>query len=804
MHLTTPLLALGLALIDLSSGQNLTVAQVANLEHYWSYGRSAPYYPTPQTSGRGEWSTAYAKAKAFVGQMTDFEKNNITYGQASTTGCSGVSGTVPRLGFPGLCLADSGNGVRGTDGVNGYPAGLHAGASWNQDLAYDRALYMGEEFKNKGVSVALGPVVGPLGKLARGGRNWEGFSNDPYLSGKLVYESVLGLEKNVMSCVKHFIGNEQETNRIPPALIRGAQNQSLSTNIDPKTEHELYVWPFQDAIRAGAASVMCSYSKFNNSYGCQNSYNMNGVLKGELGFQGFVVSDWGAQRTGIASANSGLDMAMPGSTYWQNGNLSQAVANGTVDQSRLDDMATRIIATWYRLEELNSPAFENPGFGLPASLLEPHTLVDARNPDSADTILQIAVEGHVLVKNVNNTLPLNKPKFLSLFGYDGVASTRNTPTTATKWGFGLDNTHVYPNGTFWSDAFLFSTFLSSQPAGTTGPGVALNGTMITGGGSGATTPAYIDAPYDAFQRQAYQDRTLLAWNFADFNVTVDRASDHCIVFINAQSSEGWDRPELADADSDSLVEIVASQCSSTIVVLHHAGVRLIDRWIENPNITAVIYGHLPGQDSGRALVEIMYGTQSPSGRLPYTVAKRDADYGKLLAPVLPVGVDYYTQDNFTEGVYIDYKHFIAQNITPRYEFGFGLTYTTFSYASLGVSRSYANTQYLAPNSTFAEGGLTSLWETIATVTFDVTNTGPVAAAEVAQLYVGIPGGPQKVLRGFGKKLLQPGETGNFSFELNRRDLSEWTSQGWALQKGTYKLYVGKSVLDICLTSELTI
>ncbi|KAK3629134.1 hypothetical protein LTR56_018255 [Elasticomyces elasticus] len=157
MHLTTPLLALGLALIELSSGQNLSVAQVANLEHYWSYGRSAPYYPTPQTSGWGEWSTAYAKAKALVGQMTDFEKNNITYGQASTT--------------------DSGNGVRGTDGVNGYPAGLHAGASWNQDLAYDRALYMGEEFKNKGVSVALGPVVGPLGKLARGGRNWEGFSN---------------------------------------------------------------------------------------------------------------------------------------------------------------------------------------------------------------------------------------------------------------------------------------------------------------------------------------------------------------------------------------------------------------------------------------------------------------------------------------------------------------------------------------------------------------------------------------------------------------------------------------------------
>lgn len=140
MRFTTQLLAVGLALIEFTSGQALTTAELANLEHYWSYGRSAPVYPTPQTSGLGEWSTAYAKAKQLVAQMTNYEKNNITYGQTSTTGCSGVSGTVPRLGFPGLCLQDSGNGVRGTDGVNGYPSGVHVGASWNEDLAYDRAL----------------------------------------------------------------------------------------------------------------------------------------------------------------------------------------------------------------------------------------------------------------------------------------------------------------------------------------------------------------------------------------------------------------------------------------------------------------------------------------------------------------------------------------------------------------------------------------------------------------------------------------------------------------------------------------
>lgn len=134
-----------------------------------------------------------------------------------------------------------------------------------------------------------------------------------------------------------------------------------------------------------------------------------------------------------------------------------------------------------------------------------------------------------------------------------------------------------------------------------------------------------------------------------------------------------------------------------------------------------------------------------------------------------------------------------------------LTYTTFNYSSIQVSRSnHVNTQYLAPNTTLAEGGLSSLWETIATVSFSVQNTGSVAAAEVPQLYVGIPGGPQKVLRGFGKQTLKPGQQGNFSFDLNRRDLSTWTAQGWALQKGTYQLYVGKSVLDIQLTCSLTI
>lgn len=197
-----------------------------------------------------------------------------------------MSGAVPRLGFPGMCLQDNGNSIRDTDGVNGYPAALHIGASWNRDLAFENYVHLGAEFKRKGANVALGPVAGVLGKVATGGRNWEGFSNDPYLSGALTRQSVLGLQKNVVAAVKHFVGNEQETSRYPPRTFTvGALNQSLSSNVDDKTMHEVYMWPFQDAIHAGVGGVMCSYNQLNGSYGCQNSKALNGLVKGELGFQ---------------------------------------------------------------------------------------------------------------------------------------------------------------------------------------------------------------------------------------------------------------------------------------------------------------------------------------------------------------------------------------------------------------------------------------------------------------------------------------------------------------------------------------
>ena len=243
------------------------------------------------------------------------------------------------------------------------------------------------------------------------------------------------------------------------------------------------------------------------------------------------------------------------------------------------------------------------------------------------------------------------------------------------------------------------------------------------------------------------------------------------------------------------------------MTIHNAGVRLVDQWVDHPNITAVIFAHLPGQDSGRALVQLLYGIQSPSGKLPYTVAKNESDYN-VLAPSLPEGeFQLFPQSNFTEGVNIDYRDFDAKNITPRYEFGFGLTYTTFSYSDLEIELlPGVSTSELPPAASIAQGGIPTLWDVLAQVHATVSNTGSVDAAEVAQLYVAIPGGPVRQLRGFSKVDIPAGSNVTVEFDLLRRDLSEWdiVQQSWVLQQASYPIYVGSSSRDLPLTGTLMI
>lgn len=487
---------------------------------------------------------------------------------------------------------------------------------------------------------------------------------------------------------------------------------------------------------------------------------------------------------------------MPQSSQLTPSSLSFAVLNGSIKSSRLDDQATRIIASWYRYAQI-------PNIGV-----DSNKNIDARDPAASNVLLQAAVEGHVLVKNINNALPLRAPSTLNLFGYDAVGGLNGTSGLGSG---GLANTQTFTDGRPFTSLEYISFVTAFAPDSFNAPTVALNGTLLSGGGSGSITPSSSTSPFDAFRRQAAMDNTTLHYDFVSTSPLVQEPNKPCIVFINAQSVEGSDRSALSDDYSDNLVRSVASQCSNTIVNIHNAGIRIVDSWIDHPNITAVIFAHTPGQESGNALIEIMYGKQSPSGRLPYTVAKQVSDYGALLGPsYADANNPLYPQSDFSEGLNIDYKHFISQGITPRFAFGYGLTYSTFNYSSLQVTKQAgAITSATPPDANsrgpIPQGGLNSLYDIIATITIQVTNTGKVSAAEVAQLYVGIPGsGQPKVLRGFEKQLIQPGNSATYSFPLRRRDLSIWDTgaQQWRLPSGTFALNVGKSVLDIQLQGTL--
>ncbi|KAJ3570985.1 hypothetical protein NPX13_g5542 [Xylaria arbuscula] len=531
------------------------------------YGQSEPVYPSPSMTGTGAWADAYEKAIKFVDQLTIHEKASLASGVTSSTGttgtlngCSGNIAAIDRMNFTGLCLTDAGQGVRATDFVSGFPSGIHVGASWNKALTRSRAESMGLEFRVKGANIALGPVVGPLGRVVRGGRNWEGFSVDPYLCGSLAAQTVQGIQsQGVITSTKHFIGNEQESYRNPTA----GDVQSVSANIDDKTMHELYLWPFQDAVYAGTGNIMCSYNRVNNSYGCANSKTQNGLLKTELGFQGAVTSDWGALHTGFAASLAGMDMVMPNSDLWGN-ELVKAVKNGSISEDRLNDMATRIIASWYQMKQ--DEGFPEPGIGIAPDLTKPHQIVDARNTSSRKILLDGAIEGHVLLKNINSALPLKQPKMLSIFGYSARSPDQwnyQSNTGVGAWTFGGESAYMGRDTIAGFAGVVDSDFTQIAP----------NGTLFSGGGSGSVTPASVSAPFDALTQRAYDDGTALMWDFYSPEPDVAGDSDACLVIVNAFASEGFDRPGIRDDFTDGLIRHVADRSMGRSPEHHGAHIR---------------------------------------------------------------------------------------------------------------------------------------------------------------------------------------------------------------------------------------
>lgn len=837
------------------------------------------WYPTPRGGTVGRWADSYHKAWDLVRNMTLVEKVNVTTGVGWQMGlCMGNTGPADIVKFPSLCLQDGPLGIRAADQITAFPAGLTTGATWNRELMRKRGHAIGREARVKGVNVILGPSVGPLGMMPAGGRSWEGFGSDPVLQAVGAFETIHGIQRNgIMATAKHYLMNEQEHFRRPGDL---GSPSALSSNIDDRTLHEVFLWPFAESVRADVASVMCSYQMVNNTYACENSKLLNGVLKDELGFQGFVQSDWLAQRSGVESAIGGLDMSMPGDGLgWADGEplwgseLTRSVLNTAVPMERLNDMVTRIVAAWYhfRQDHWARPPADGDGGPNFSSWTDEQTgrlyqgsddnttgvvnhFINAqeKGPHAHRVIArQVAAEGTVLLKNMDHTLPLPRE--------------------------GSSNEGMYRVGVYGEDA---------------GPGRGPNscpdrgcnqGTLASGWGSGAVEFPYLVSPWEAL-KSAWQEDKVDVMPYMTNEVTPEDAMDKdlCLVFANADSGEAFIESEGMRGDRNDLflqkggaqlVETVAENCGGgngrTVVVVHSVGPVVVEPWVDIPGVHALLFANLPGQESGNALVDVLFGEVDASGRLPYTIGRSLADYG-IGAQVLYGSTGDVPQVNFTEGLYIDYRHFDRYNIIPRYEFGFGLSYTTFDISGLNIthlkkksalpqSRPKAKisppayddqtpnslstlfpegfrklTKYIYPylstlegtlpaayvyphgyqqEQTLSEaggglGGNPSLYEPVAKVQVNVTNTGTRAGYEVVQVYVSFPEVkerhglkltpvefPNRVLRNFTKVYLEPGEQRVVEMTLSRKDLSYWSiwKQNWVMATGgKYKIWVGRS------------
>ncbi|KAF1940676.1 hypothetical protein EJ02DRAFT_435432 [Clathrospora elynae] len=675
-------------------------------------GLSPPWYPTPKGGTDKAWADSYTKAADMVKQMTLPEKVNITTGTGwSMDMCVGQTGRVARLKFPSLCLQDGPLGIRFADNITAFPAGITVGATWNKELMYLRGKAHGKEARLKGVNVLLGPAMGPLGRLPAGGRNWEGFGSDPVLQGIAAAQTIKGIQdEGVMATAKHYVGNEQEHFR--QSWEWGLPN-AISSNIDDRTLHEIYAWPFADSVKAGVTSVMCSYNQVNSSYACQNSRLLNGILKDELGFQGFVQSDWLAQRSGVASALAGLDMSMPGDGLrWAKGDslwgpeLTRSVLNGSVPIDRVDDMVTRIVASWYQVGQ-DKWDDQGPNFsswtndrvgklheGSPSDhamgVVNQYVNAQGEGKDAHKNLVRrVAAEGTVLVKNEDKLLPLDRKGWKK-----SKKSKRRTK---------------YRVGIFGEDARLPREGInhcSDQSCN--------EGTLASGWGSGAVKFSYLIEPLSAV-RAAFDNATVYVTDWPENKLPSQKEvledQDLCIVFVNADSGEGYehygsirgDRNDLnLQKGGDKLVQDVAKDCGKgmgdVVVVVHTVGPVILENFIDIVNVKAVIIANLPGTESGNAIVDVLFGDVNPSGRLPYTIAKNEDDYGPgSKIKYLPTPSDGLApQQNFSEGLYIDYRHFDKQDITPRYEFGYGLSYTQFTLSSLLIKESGAKTSFPKP------------------------------------------------------------------------------------------------------------
>ena len=694
--------------------------------------------------------SADRRADLVMGQMTFEEKLQLVHGTgwgvlragdpvpvASNRGAGYVPGIL-RLGIPDINLADSAVGVRMAGPESRYatllPSGLGLAATWDTDAANLYGQVIGRELRAQGFNMSIGGGVDVM-REPRNGRNFEYAGEDPVLAGNIVGELAKGVQsQHVMGDIKHYALNDQETGR-----------SVVDVHMDKRTMRETDLLAFEIAIKmSDPAAVMCSYNLVNGDHACENDYLLNQVLKKDFGFRGFVLSDWEGTHSSAKAADAGLDMEMPGEDYFGAG-LKKAIADGQVPMARLDDMVHRILRSMFATGVVDDPPVR--------SVVDPFK--------GRDDSRHIAEESLVLLKNAGGQLPLK---------------------AATVHSIAVIGGHA--------DVGVLSGGGSAQVDAPGGNAIdPKEGTAQWG------KPVYFpSSPMKSIQRLAPGAKVSYA-GAEDIAAAAQLAasSEVAIVFATQYMTESIDRATLSlPENQDALIKAVAAANPHTIVVLETGGPVSMP-WIDS--VSGIFAAWYPGIGGGEAIADVLFGVVNPSGKLPATFARTEADLplpqipGMLAAnaPVQDLKTDPHHQFEMTypEGVALGYRWFEVKQRKPLFAFGHGLSYTRYKYAGLKVD---------------AAAGV---------VHFQLTNTGSVAGTEVAQLYVTLPsssGEAYKRLVGWQRVQLNSGASKAVSIPLNPAYISifDVTKDGWKLLPGEYKVAIGTASDEISLTGSLEV
>lgn len=656
------------------------------------------------------------KHKDILDQMTLIEKAAIVGGQGEWQ-----TWPIPRLGIPSMYCSDGPHGIRKQAGAGDhlglneslkatcFPTAATVANSWDVALGEKIGQALGEEAMAEDVHILLGPGMN-MKRSPLCGRNFEYFSEDPHLAGKMAAAYVRGIQsKGVRSCIKHFAVNSQEERRM-----------AMDAVVDERTLREIYLTAFEIAIREGKAkALMTSYNEVNGEYANENAHLLLDILRGEWGYDGMVVTDWGGSNDHVKGIKCRSNLEMPNPGLDSARQVIAAIENGTLTKAELDlcvdDLLDAILETT-KAAKGHSTEFDIEGH---------HAL--AR---------EAAAQCAVLLKNEGKILPLAEGTKVAVIGdfafkprYQGAGSSMVNTTKL--------------------ESFIEIAQESS----------ALE----------------IVASSAGYQRNGDPDEALK-------NEAVEAAKQADVVLYffgldEMSESEGLDRQHMKIPKVQIELLKALAGANPNVVGILSGGSSIEMDW--DTELKAVLHGYLTGQAGGGAVYDIITGAVNPSGKLAetYPVAYEDTPAFK-----------YYPAkertSEYREGLYIGYRYFDTAHVPVKYPFGYGLSYTTFEYTDLKVN---------------ADGA-----------TFKITNTGKLDGAEIAQVYISLPGAevfrPEKELKGFAKVFLKAGETKTVTVAFNDMTFRYWNveDEAWAVEGGVYKVLVGSSSADIRLAADMSV